>query len=355
MSKNVISINSDQTIHQALELMIKHDIHQLPVIERGSLKGMIQIKKIISKGFDEKTKINSIITKVPTVSAEDDVESAAEMFLKVGLRALPVMDKNKIVGIVSEVDFLNAIDKKIDIDQYVSECVLANTNDTVGKIKTIMFDHNISRVPLMDDKGNIQGIVDILDIAKIYGVPRNDEHHGKKLSWKKRTDIESVLASNALRQTIVMKKGSASGEVINNMKKFEEVVIVNGNCFIITPKDLLEVLVSKPKRGVYVQIIGLKEEDSDMVAKMDQAVEEFVQKMGKMIKNPEFLFIHIEHHQKQGTKIKYSMRARFKADIGFFIAKAWGWNPIEVAQEVMDKLESEVIRERGRIKDKKRR
>ena len=82
---------------------------------------------------------------------------------------LPVVDKGKIVGVVTEFDLLNAVKEGKDLQQIFADnimtkepiCVEENTH--VDDIIKIMTEHKIIRVPVVR-KGNLIGVISRCDI-----------------------------------------------------------------------------------------------------------------------------------------------------------------------------------------------
>ncbi|MEM7819562.1 MAG: CBS domain-containing protein [Candidatus Aenigmatarchaeota archaeon] len=357
MIKDVKYISPNDTISKALGIMKNNKIHQLVVMDENKFMGMLEIKKIVTKDLNPKTKIHTLITNVPTINKDENIEKCIELLLNSGLRALPVVEKNKIIGIISETDILKVADKFFDTNKNISEiatkCLFVNKYDNVGKIKKIMRENNISRVPVIE-KDKIIGVVDTLDLIKLYeGMERMDARGGKlkEAGTKEKLRINITPAEAIMSEPIVVSSDKKLKDIISMLQKYEEIIVQNGSICIVTPKDILELFVSQPKRGIYVQITGMQNENIEFKVKMDQQVNEFIQKFGKLIENIEYLFIHIEKMQKGGKKIKYSIRVRFKTPFGLFVSHAWGWQPINIIQIAFNKLEREVLKKYEKLKN----
>jgi len=94
-------------------------------------------------------------------------------------------------------------------------------------------------------------------------------------------------------------------------------------------------------RNVYVQITGLHDEkDPMLLAKIDKETTDVAKKLGNMV-NAQSIILHIDKHHKQGKKSKYSMRMRALTDYGLLVAKSWGWEPVNVVQDVVKNIERE--------------
>ena len=344
MSRNIFSLQPDDTVGKALNIMEKNRVHQILVMKDNSLQGMLLLKDIIKKAGDTNEKIKNLLMNIPTIDGSADAEEAAEILLNSGMRALPVKEKNKIVGIVSETDLIKLIEDG-SLRNIISECEHTSESDTIGKVKNTMMDANVSRIPVLNAKGELAGVVDTLDMIKIF---KDDTYeagrtHGKVFKEKKR--LEDLSITTIMRKPVVVDSATSIKKVTNLLQKNEEVIIKDGEKLcIVVPKDILELIARKPQKGVYVQITNIQDEDPFVAAKLDSVTTNFVQKIAKITKNIQLLALHVERHHKQGKKIKYSVRSRLLTDKGLLVSKAWGWELVTVAQEALSKLEREVAR-----------
>jgi CBS domain-containing protein len=363
MTKNVISIGPDEHLSKALSKMQKYRINQLPVMSNGALYGMLELKKIVSRDLDiTTTKASSLATSVPRIDANASVESAVELLLSSGLHAIPVTEAGSVVGIVSETDLMSVAKQFVKgLNQYAREIVTpaeyVTKNDNYGKLRRLMFEKNISRVPIVDDN-RILGVVSTMEMIKILkGKERMDARGGllqeQGATEKLRLDVTEVSA--VMRPAVVIAGEKMISEVIDLLRENEEVIVQTDEMFgVITPKDILELFASVSKKQLYVQITGMHDESVEFQVKMDQALSEFVKKMGRITENIEYLVVHVEKMHKQGARQKYSIRTRFKAPIGFFVAHSWGWRPLDVIQDVFKNLEREVVRKHEKSEDVRR-
>ncbi len=115
---NVFYIRPERTVYEAVEKMAEKDIGALLVMENERLLGIITerdyLDKIILKGRTSKeTKVNVIMsTDIDTVSPSDTVEHGMEMMTDGRFRHLPVIEDEKVAGIVSIGDLVNAVISK---------------------------------------------------------------------------------------------------------------------------------------------------------------------------------------------------------------------------------------------------
>jgi len=126
MSENVRTVGLDTSINEAFSLMKENNIRRLPVVEKGKVTGIITIGDLnqaspstaTTLSIHElnyllaKTKVKDIINKkqkLITVGPENYIETAAKLMRRNRISGLPVVEDNKLVGIITETDIFDAL------------------------------------------------------------------------------------------------------------------------------------------------------------------------------------------------------------------------------------------------------
>ena len=107
MKKNVITIDINASIESAAKIMKSHKIGSLIVIEAEKVKGIVTAEDIVYKHIaDRHGKIvNDIMSKtLVTVSPEKSIEDASRIMVENKIKKLPVMEGEKLVGIITASD-----------------------------------------------------------------------------------------------------------------------------------------------------------------------------------------------------------------------------------------------------------
>ena len=115
MTETVISVGRDTSVEEALELLLKHKISGVPVVEKDmTLVGIVTEKDLLRllfepQGIKRKT-VEDFMTR-PAVSFEVDetIEEICQCLNEVRFRRVPVTKKGKVVGIVSRPDIIRCI------------------------------------------------------------------------------------------------------------------------------------------------------------------------------------------------------------------------------------------------------
>ena len=110
MVKEVITVDEDSTVREAVDIMNEFQIGSLIVLERGKAKGIVTerdfLRRVIAGAKDVmNTKVKEIMT-TPLVVVEPtmDLEEAVKLMFQSKIKKLAVVDANKLVGIVTLTD-----------------------------------------------------------------------------------------------------------------------------------------------------------------------------------------------------------------------------------------------------------
>jgi acetoin utilization protein AcuB len=214
MSEPAITIDIDDFVEDAIQLIKTHEIQILPVTQKGQLVGIItdrDIKRALVSDISSEnredshllpgSKIKKIMTPDPvTVSYDYTIEEAVEKFLVNDISGLPVVNQHqKVIGVITKSDLFQLIliltgygKKGIEIGIEVQDrpgCLKAITDiirDYGGRISSILSTHERA------GKGNRRLYVRVFDIdppslQHLKGVIRKKatllyivDHNGKK-------------------------------------------------------------------------------------------------------------------------------------------------------------------------------
>ena len=110
MAQKLVTIASDATVMDAMELSHRHAIRHLPVVDGGHFKGFISgsdIKQALLLPGGSDMHIDEIMNKTPlAIGPEDSMEDAARIMYASRIGGLPVLDGGRLVGIITVGDIL---------------------------------------------------------------------------------------------------------------------------------------------------------------------------------------------------------------------------------------------------------
>jgi len=122
MSMSPATVAPAQTIREALAIMRQRGIRHLPVIENGNLAGILSDRDVRralgreavttgspGKSFTGAAAVSEFMTApVRTIDPAATLEDAARIMVRHKISALPVVDKGRLAGIITETDILVA-------------------------------------------------------------------------------------------------------------------------------------------------------------------------------------------------------------------------------------------------------
>lgn len=118
MSTDVVTINRDATIHDAIEKMLEHNIHGLLVVDASDKPiGVIttdDILAVVERGEDGQ---NAVVREfmsmgIMAVDPEYDLHKTLGIMMRNKMHRLPVMKDKKLLGVITSSDILRVYEIK---------------------------------------------------------------------------------------------------------------------------------------------------------------------------------------------------------------------------------------------------
>ena len=127
MTPNPVTVSPDASVSEAYELMRKHHVRRLPVVDGTWLVGIVTLKDlwsalasldadadVLSRAFhmDGVTVLEIMTHHVVTVSPDTTITTACELMLRHEISALPVLVEGRLVGILTESDIFRLVARR---------------------------------------------------------------------------------------------------------------------------------------------------------------------------------------------------------------------------------------------------
>lgn len=120
---------------------------------------------------------NGVITNPFYLSPDKTVAEADELMGKYKISGVPICEGKKLVGIITNRDmaFLNEEDYKQPIYSVMTKenLITAPVGTTIHGAKELLKKHKIEKLPIVDDRGNLCGLITIKDIEKSIQYPNS--------------------------------------------------------------------------------------------------------------------------------------------------------------------------------------
>lgn len=347
MVTHVFTLTTEDTIAKAFDLMVDKSINQIPIVDGDSkYVGMMFAKQLIHSTAQPTSKLKSYVVNTSTLSPDHDVEKAAKLLIGSGNRALPVVNKDKLVGIVSETDLLMTADfGHAIVDEVMSGAIVVDEDTIIADALSKMRRYNISRLPVINTKGVLRGSFNILDVGDIiYTTPRERTSKSAAIDGGT-TGIGEVKVKDIMREAISVERGTKLNNLKEHFTRNEEVVVVGEGrpMGIVTPKDALELVLPKKDNEPVVHMAHLENAQDRM--EIQEQIERFLKKIQGKLGDIRSVIVYADKHKTR----KYSLRTRLITSRGVIDAKAVGYDPISASKELIAKLDRRIKSEHSQM------
>ncbi|MCA1906043.1 MAG: CBS domain-containing protein [Desulfarculus sp.] len=163
MTSNPLTVKPDTPLMDAAKLMREHQIRRLPVVERGKVVGMLTHRNIMEASPSAATslsvwELNYLMSKLTVaevmrkdpicVSPEDSVMEVIQTGHQQGIGAFPVVERGRLVGIVTETEIYQAVvalfgDPRRDSFIELENLQLDQRIGAMSRIAGIIESHNL--------------------------------------------------------------------------------------------------------------------------------------------------------------------------------------------------------------------
>ncbi len=203
MTANPFTISADQTIPDAHEIMAENGVKRLPVMKNGKLVGVVSKEDIIQASPSKatsfsmgeityllsKTKISQIMNKNPIViSSAALLEEAAILMRDNNVSFLPVVDNDKLVGIITESNIFDSFIEllgfrepgtRLTVEANDEPGIMANLTGIIGN-----FGANITHVAVYRGSVGKSSVVIGINSLNTTEMEKSIESHGYKIQYK---------------------------------------------------------------------------------------------------------------------------------------------------------------------------
>ena len=155
--------------NDAINLMVRNKLTGVPVVREsdGQLMGIVS-RRDVFKNVNE-DQLSMIMKKNPiTITPDKTIAEAAKIFYDLRIHRLPVVDRGRLVGIVTPTDLLREIrtmkTKITAIDSVRMACVTCYQDDPLSYVVAAMRISNVTAMPVLNERGIITGLITDRDL-----------------------------------------------------------------------------------------------------------------------------------------------------------------------------------------------
>lgn len=350
------------TVSKVTSTMFDKSTYNIVVEDDGEYYGIVLARDIAKRNVNnpDKIEIKQFVRKINPISPDTPTNDVIESFVVNDYNAVPIQNKNKI-QILTKIGLLKGLKapelKKKKAKDLMKYPYCVSLDDSITTVISVMKEMSVSRVPVLSSKGKIEGLITNIDLLRA-DIKKHRSKSGEKYGEKTKSrdhPIKSIMNRNIL----IASPEEQLKRIIERMvqKRNETVLIEENNSIVgvITPKEIFKQFVSNTKekeiedrkKGVYVRISGIQEEDIYIKSLIDSEITNEVKKLGKII-DINYLVLHVTTSKATGRRKNYSVKGKLITKFGYYFANNSDWDLTKAIRSVMHKFEREILKKKGK-------
>lgn len=346
-----VTANGNDTISQIVGILMEKDAYDIFIPLSGKIAA-INIRDLL--GIRNITSTNpSIVGKViPTLNSKNRTAEAARLMSLYRLRAIPILEKNNIIGQISAKKIVQAIRDAMLIahlrktstsDVMTRSPIVINKIDKIAFAKAIMKRRRIDHLPVVQER-HLVGMVTSKDIVEI--MLKSERIGRKSLGIDETSDrldlaVTGIADKNVLTSHIDDTLQSVTDLMVTRdstycvIKAFDE---VQG---IITYRDIITLLGEKIEENIPIFITGLPDDPLDAELAKSKFTN-IIKLLRKIYPDVEQARCRIKIKEVLGARKRYEIDAHVLSTHGSIAYTRIGWDLAKIFDEMSDALKKKV-------------
>jgi CBS domain-containing protein len=358
LSKNFATINEEDPLSRCLELFKKDATPVLAVVnEKGKYIGVIAQRWVLRSRLDPSMKVKSLMRAAPKVEPNFSLSKVAKMMIQSGIRQLPVFEKQKLSGFVTDESIIHGAVTNdwgsTPVEQIMTKAPISiEAPRSVGAVLSLFREHDISHMPVMEN-GRVVGIISTQDVIK--NVFQHSQRQTKGDIIGEKIQVLNIPAKGVMTSPIVsVSPDTTLRDAETKMHTFNVhsllVVAKERLVGIVTKLDFLEPIstMGDLDRRLTIQFASKGTEiDESTQGFMMGEFDSFSRKYKDLLQSGT-LFVYMKMH---GTNHKgqplIHCRLQLRTDKGvkgFFYASGEGFGVEPTFRVALDRLEKRILR-----------
>jgi len=264
MTSPVYVVGPAENVAHARNLMLKHQISRIPVIENGTLVGIItkkdigyrlrQTEPVWRRRPIDNIPVSVLMTPDPaTVSPETSIQEISSLMIRCDISGIPVVENGRVEGIVTKSDLMrSAFIGKITtpVEDVMEDVITITRYHSLTHIIDLMQERN-DTVVVVNNDGTLAGIITESNLAffsyvneksdlpvKDVTMLRKEAHAGRK-SFRHVVEMAAIAEDFMSRPVITIAPETTVGEAVALMRE------KNINSLVVMQDDEIRGLIKR--------------------------------------------------------------------------------------------------------------
>ena len=165
-----IKVDKSDSVSTLIGLLKLHKAKAALIFDKKKFLGVADTHLLIrTKQDPAELKAGKIVKRVPVLTGKEPLKEVVRLMFTAETRILPVKEDNIIIGVINAKDIITKLNETEFAKQPLSkimslEPITVNENERLGKAIYLMREENISRIPVVNEKGEIVNIIALTDL-----------------------------------------------------------------------------------------------------------------------------------------------------------------------------------------------
>jgi len=264
MRTDFVSVDLNDTVSVLLGKLIKQKQTFAVVFEGKKYRGLVEKGWLLTSKIDSDSMKLSNITKhaskrktpffVPQLEEETELADICKLLVTSDVRALPVIAKEKVVGVVTAKDVVKELQPNFKgipvLELAKTKLVTLKENDELGKMIKLFSTTGVERAPVVNAAGKLVGIASINDFMTKYQIFPSCSQGQRMSAGAKRGNMASSGFEHGEKQNLMKLP------VANIIVKDPMVCVEDRNCTVaevitqMTEHDVTSIIITEKDKPI---------------------------------------------------------------------------------------------------------
>lgn len=348
MHGRVSVFNPDDTASKVLGELKETGRYEAAVASEGGI-GLVTVRDLLGVSQPAQTRVDGIWKIIGSASPRDEVMDVVLTMVRNNVRAIPVVQDGMVVGIVSQVDVTSALSDVTELSGIAVKGLMRtpvtslDIDERVSYARRLMLEKGFSHIPIVE-YNRLVGIVTAKDIVHAYITPISKTTTGARVGEKIARFPGMVSGIMDPQPLTVGADGSALDVARGLREQVKSACVVTdlrrAILGIITPRELLAPLLRfREEEELPIYIMGLSGTGLEK-AIAEQKVRRVVERSLKIHPHINEVSVRVKQSKTRGTQTRHEVTARVLSAEEQFIAEEEGWDILKVFDKLCDTLDN---------------
>lgn len=297
-TEQIVKGTINETLSQALSRLSRSHDALFVFDDTNAYKGIINpYYTTFTSRYPGETKLETCLFKPPLLSYNTSIWDIAHLMAESKIYYLPVIERGEFAGIVTINRVLRAMlahlgRERNDLIPSTKTVITIRDNASIQQAHTLMKDHHVSRLPVVNELGKLVGIVTRFDIREAFATPKEKQTFLSR-SGEKESALKQSVSAYYKKMVYTAQKHTTAEEIFRLMvtHNIGSVVVVDAShkpTGIISTHDVLKMISSlRPKNDSDITIHTPEDfiDKTALVAASEELLKKlsrFTHKQGKL-------------------------------------------------------------------------